>query len=112
MLSISFTSKIHSEERDPDPNRTNCSLTRSLHFEVLWKQNKDSSDVTNDCSTDRFTVVTEVTGSPLMHQDATYNIDLANNDDTETDVESDAAADNTTDNKDDDSDAIFVFCGR
>ena len=47
-----------------------------------------------------------------MHQDATYNIDLANNDDTETDVESDAAADNTTDNKDDDSDAIFVFCGR
>ena len=58
--------------------------------------------------------MTEVTGSPLMHQDATYNIDLANNDDTETDVESDAAADydNTTDNKDDDSDAIFVFCGR
>ena len=47
-----------------------------------------------------------------MHQDATYNIDLANNDDTETDVESDAAADNTTDNKDDDSDAIFVFCRR
>ena len=54
--------------------------------------------------------MTEVAGSPLMHQDATYNIDLANNDDTETDAASDF--DNTTDNKDDDSDAIFVFCRR
>ena len=52
--------------------------------------------------------MTELTGSPLKHRDATYNIDLANNDDTETDVESDAAADN----KDDDCDAIFVFCRR
>ena len=47
------------------------------------------------------TVETEVAGS----ENATNNIDLANNDDTE--VESAAAIVNTTD-KDDDSDAIII----
>ena len=46
------------------------------------------------------TVETEVAGS----ENATNNIDLANNDDTE--VESAAAVNNT--DKDDDSDAIIV----
>ena len=51
------------------------------------------------------TVETEVAGS----ENATNNIDLANNDDTE--VESAAAIVNTTD-KDKGSDAIIISCRR
>ena len=42
-----FTSRRHSEERNPGPNRRGCSSTRSLHSEVR-KQNKGGDVTTNE----------------------------------------------------------------